>query len=124
MCLPTFLALFLVIKEPKPRIYTFSFFDRDALISEKNVSMVTRTSTLGTPVFSAMMLTKSAFLITLIYSKLCLFFGNSGGQSSKILWIMNHRVTHFYFAHAFITPWRTREKGQKGAREQRIKGRI
>ena len=83
ICLPTFLALLFVIKEPKPRIYTFSFLAKEFFISEKKVYIVTKTSTLGTPVFSAIVLTKSAFLITLIYSVLCLLNGKSGAQSSE-----------------------------------------
>src|SRR5690606_34549479 len=114
---PTFLALFLVMKEPKPRIYTFSFLAKEFLTSAKKVSRVTRTSTLGTPVFSAIMLTKSAFLITLISNKLCEKNGNSGVQSSKIVSILGHRVTYIYFADikwltgksSPVWPWRGRQ---------------
>jgi hypothetical protein len=54
--LPIFLALFLVIKLPKPLTYTFSPSTKFSFTSLKNDSNVTKTSTLGIPVFSEMYL--------------------------------------------------------------------
>lgn len=34
---------------------------------------------------------------------------------------MNHRVTHFYFTHVFITCWSTIEKGKKAKKLKGLK---
>ena len=88
-----FWALFLTMKLPKPRKYTFSSLASEFLTTSMNASTVIRTFCLSIPVFFEISFTISAFVMILITCYLCLYY---------VFFFRNANIIFYYYTGKFL----------------------